>query len=121
MASKRAVCLLGAAVAFILITNQEEAAHAGNEHSVVFQTSITQMFQSAQNTTESLDQIVQDATRDGGSIVHCDQQHHCQDLNTHEDVGQARAGLYVVFPNEPKYKGKLDQYQKRIRDWMNAQ
>lgn len=118
MATKRAVCLIGAALVTILITNQYTASA---EDGVQFQTSFAQMLHPVQIPQDNLDIIVDDATRDGGSIVRCEN-HHCLNLKTKEDMGDARDGWYVVFPTQdPQYKSKLERYQKRIQNWMNNQ
>jgi hypothetical protein len=110
MSTKRAGWLIGAAaVATILITNHYEA---GATSQVVFHSALTQ------GPRDTLDQIVQDAANDGGQIVRCDAMQHCIDLESKEDMGDAQSGYYVVFPSEPKYKGKLQQYQQRIQNWM---
>lgn len=117
MATKRAVCLIGAAVATILITNQYQASA---KDGMMFQTSFAQFVQPVQIPKDTLDMIVDDATQEGGAIVECNN-HHCLDLKTKEDVGDARDGWYVVFPTEdPQYKAKLARYQKRIQNWVNS-
>jgi hypothetical protein len=67
---------------------------------------------------DSLGAIVKDATDEGGQVVMC-KNHTCLDLATHEDMGQAQDGYYILFDRkDPQYEAKLQKYQERIRNWM---
>lgn len=70
---------------------------------------------------DSIEAIVKDATADGGSVVLC-RNHHCLNLATHEDMGEAQDGYYILFDkSDPDYQRKIDRYQERIRNWMSNQ
>lgn len=67
---------------------------------------------------DSIEAIVKDATNDGGSVVLC-KNNHCLDLATHEDMGDAQDGYYILFNrSDANYQQKLERYQSRIRNWM---
>jgi hypothetical protein len=67
---------------------------------------------------DSIEAIVKDATAEGGSVVLC-RRHHCLDLATHEDMGDAQDGYYILFDKkDPGYQDKLQKYQSRIRNWI---
>lgn len=68
---------------------------------------------------DSLGAIVKDATAEGGQVVLC-KNHTCLDLATHEDMGSAQDGYYILFNrDDPDYEAKLQKYQERIRNWMD--
>jgi hypothetical protein len=67
---------------------------------------------------DTIEAIVKDATAEGGSVVLC-RNHHCLDLATHEDMGDAQNGYYILFDKkDPDYQDKLQKYQDRIRNWV---
>lgn len=69
---------------------------------------------------DSIERIAKDAVAEGGSIVEC-RNHVCTDLATQEEVGTGLDGYYVVFKNVPGYEEKIQQYQDRVRNWLDKQ
>lgn len=70
---------------------------------------------------DTLGAIVKDATAEGGQVVFC-KNHTCLDLATHEDMGAAQDGYYILFDRQdPNYEAKLQKYQERIRNWMDRE
>jgi hypothetical protein len=109
MASIRTACVIGAAVCCAFLTIKPSMADFGLKVPV-----------QSQGLRDSLKAIEEDAIRDGGTIVQCEN-HVCRDLKDNHVVGQAQDGYYIVFPQDPGFEGLVEQYQNRVKNWVDQQ
>lgn len=103
-----AVCLSGLALAGL----------QPNGQGVTFYSPLISQNNNNLGPRDTIEAIVKDATDEGGSVVLC-RKHRCLNLATHEDMGDAQDGYYILFDKkDPDYQDKLQKYQDRIHNWI---